>query len=850
MDDWGDPWAEDNPDRGTKKELRIFVGSKREAASEELGNEAQWGEDDEFGDFEGWSDLRDPGTAGQRVEAVSAAEQDGEPLNNDRLTSAKTHYGGSQESSNGKGDDPYSFELSVKHENSIPEEREEVPPGCKGSETVLDPDTKTTAADTVSPAHSIPLSLARDGSPAHDVSAEPSVSPSEVSTADLAHESPRTSFDDDYTTAQTSKPIGREDGTFESLEEATSDKDAVSAMENDFGDFEDNVGMQNVQDELKPPASSIKEAVLVSTYGSVEASGEEAIKGVEATGITSDVHDSLTASFNLDLSIVKQLFPVPAPSHDLTEVDGDIISSTSARKAWYRITRKETMREYNKGEDDDRYVRVGWQGSTIRAQTTAIVARWAAEDRIHGRVVLGGRSSAMFGWDESGKGHSGTSGHMRRSLLTLPTTPQRELRPHTHKVERREVDSAPTGPVAQFSWSSPPVAERKPQDTMQPRSGPLAESPVSVHPRVMPSGESLVASLVPHNMGRPVSLERSNRGTIAGSHKRTTESISHVFSSSQRSSIDEMLNLPNAAIFAPESVGSVGAEPGGPKMLDSGLDPEPSITTDSIAKQLQSLDRLDPTEDKILSTNLPQPSLDALAPSLAMPTDDQDDEWGEMIESPIASSSSNAVSFFTEKPVLHSTSVSFGKAATIPSVFDTALPPVLSSQLQTCTALPLPRSAQATPTALESAAQDLSSPALETASTLALPVLSPSPPTPAIPTLTVAPRNPPPLASQPSSSALTSSFTSAPDPLMDADFSIFESPPAPARSVFPAPVLIRPSLVPERPFGRHPPSDSRARSAKPASLSRFELTTATRSRDEEIVRRIVDGLPDLRYMLR
>jgi hypothetical protein len=79
----------------------------------------------------------------------------------------------------------------------------------------------------------------------------------------------------------------------------------------------------------------------------------------------------------------------------------DSFTSTEERKTWYRISRYGSLRKHNSGNDEN-YVRVTWPHSQVRQQTLKIVARWMEEDRISGRVVLGGgtKGSSIFGWND------------------------------------------------------------------------------------------------------------------------------------------------------------------------------------------------------------------------------------------------------------------------------------------------------------------------------------------------------------------------------------------------------------------------------------------------------------------
>jgi hypothetical protein len=109
--------------------------------------------------------------------------------------------------------------------------------------------------------------------------------------------------------------------------------------------------------------------------------------------------------FTVDTSIFDRLYPgieAKPPSKKLfipDTITRDSFSSTEERKTWYRISRYGTMRKYNAG-DDENYVRVNWTQSQVRADALKIVARWIEEDRISGRVVLGGQQRKFHFWME------------------------------------------------------------------------------------------------------------------------------------------------------------------------------------------------------------------------------------------------------------------------------------------------------------------------------------------------------------------------------------------------------------------------------------------------------------------
>ncbi|KAF3158421.1 hypothetical protein TWF788_004751 [Orbilia oligospora] len=130
------------------------------------------------------------------------------------------------------------------------------------------------------------------------------------------------------------------------------------------------------------------------------------------------------------------------PTSDISE----IISTTSQRKAWYKLIRKESARNSIQGED---VLRVRWTGSETQKKVHEIVKRWISEDRIGGRTMLGRNASGagMFDWNSSSP----------RSSAMSPTKPG--FQPPKSRFEPAKRMSmgvtSPTSPRSpSFGWSS------------------------------------------------------------------------------------------------------------------------------------------------------------------------------------------------------------------------------------------------------------------------------------------------------------------------------------------------------------------------------------------------------------
>ncbi|GKT52139.1 uncharacterized protein ColSpa_12320 [Colletotrichum spaethianum] len=105
----------------------------------------------------------------------------------------------------------------------------------------------------------------------------------------------------------------------------------------------------------------------------------------------------------LDLLLPDTLKEVPEPPEDVSDrIIHDSFTSISERKMWYRLSRTESLRKYNAG-DDENYVRINWTNSTLRLETLKTVRRWIEEDSFGGRAFRGGSvrkaGGKSFGWD-------------------------------------------------------------------------------------------------------------------------------------------------------------------------------------------------------------------------------------------------------------------------------------------------------------------------------------------------------------------------------------------------------------------------------------------------------------------
>ncbi|KAF8468165.1 hypothetical protein BDZ91DRAFT_722021 [Kalaharituber pfeilii] len=104
--------------------------------------------------------------------------------------------------------------------------------------------------------------------------------------------------------------------------------------------------------------------------------------------------------FPIDRSFVSKLYPLTPEIPPLPPIT-EIISTISARKAWYRISREGTLGKHKSGNSDD-YVRVTWAKSRTKQEVTEIVSRWMKEGRfsVPGAITGDQGYGAMFGWGD------------------------------------------------------------------------------------------------------------------------------------------------------------------------------------------------------------------------------------------------------------------------------------------------------------------------------------------------------------------------------------------------------------------------------------------------------------------
>jgi len=389
-----------------------------------------------------------------------------------------------------------------------------------------------------------------------DPISRPSSSPSERSHhEELPQESPRTSFDEEP--KQNRPQVARKVSTkvqelvqhFDTLAkkedleavpirtasaQGTNTHEDSEGEDDDFGDFE-----EGQSDDEVPEAEDSRGSEQISSQYPINKTSQHQRSPSLENALTKDYG---IVRFQFDTSKLDGLFPTDTPDPTAEtifipdSIPFDSFSSTEQRKTWYRISRYGTMRKHNSGNDEN-YIRVGWKPSTVRDDTLKVVSRWIEEDRISGRVVLGGGSkgSTVFGWNDpkapavplsdvfAKHGKKMTSSNPAKEAA--PEVPREwpkglvrdrstsKTRSPSSKPRRKssvkavtapvssDIKSVPIAPIANFGWNSAPGVVQKPKDDPPP-SGERA-SGSDLLPRVHPTSPSQESTLTSNSDSAP-----------------------------------------------------------------------------------------------------------------------------------------------------------------------------------------------------------------------------------------------------------------------------------------------------------------------------------------------------------
>jgi hypothetical protein len=479
MDHWGDdPWA-DNNNSPPKQEITTprpqqSTFTPAPVLLDGFLDDAQWGGNEDEG-FSAWaSSPKKPQVAASEprvhgIDAIKAWEDTVE-----------------QEKNGVHGEEKEDGELPVRREWSLieedvgePKEGDNVVSETSDSTTTIQPDD---APAPLAEASTEPLH------PDDDLSTRSSTSPSDGSHHGAPADSPRTSFEEE----RANEKVGP--GFVEQIEIKPEEEDEIPASartQAESGDLGRVVG--DVKDEPEGSLEQLVESPLQqvdkTTTSPTQDGANESVSALP----------SRTAEQHSDRDLISQLFPSTRSVQDWKEAPDDPVHSTSTRKAWYRLSRKQTMREYNSGNVDDNYIRVTWKTSHIRSDVIKTVSRWATEDRMAGR---GPGARASFYWDTPAPSNQQDPFHSRTKSTISASNPT--------------IPSLATDVPAAFNWSSPSVEQDVWKDaTIDART---VSSPVA------PPKHSTVAKLQ-RQEGRRASVDLSPRPKQPTSHKRTSTNV-------------------------------------------------------------------------------------------------------------------------------------------------------------------------------------------------------------------------------------------------------------------------------------------------------------------------------------
>lgn len=664
-----------------------------------------------------------------------------------------------------------------------------------------------------------------------------STSPSETSRHELPIESPRTSVEDE-------RAVGKDEMAQQEVSAVSAEPnaaDTVSEMLSEANEKGQN-DIKVIDDEQELAADTRNIPEDATQRPSVD------IREPKDDGNQDSAHDVATAkdappsnsqpTFSYDSTLLAQLFPSSEETGKELEEHGDSIFSTSARKAWYRLTRKQTMREFNHGENDDNYVRVTWTNSNVRTEVNKVVSRWAREDRISG---TGPGARASFYWDTPAPAEpKAPFGHLR-TQSSVPAT-------KTALPARQSLPPLATNQSAAFDWSSPASADpwKIESPTQRSTSTPLALKNPTV-------------AKLQRQEGRAVSVDLTPRRSEQTTHKRTA-TVSHP--------VPETKAVPN--LISPPII-QPSAESSDPwanldtfdspstftiEVADTPIDDDddwgemvqtPTLPT---AQQLDPFSQPSTTNDILPSPPLPKPSPPVNTPVQGEPTE-------PMVASPIVrlrSTISPTSALFKANTFvpLHAEQGPIGPGLLKPANRNSRSAPDKKLEINTSVA----PNAESVPMAAVAARAN------ENGSNEILSFLDasdPVTPPPKFEEVRVAPAeaaNLTPIA-QPATPVQASA-----DSWADADLSFFEpalpatAPQQPLQTQdpsdpffffdTPAPTSTRP---PSRSFSRSPPRDIAPPPLQP-------LTNATgflqrrKAEEDQIISDILSELPDLSYMLR
>jgi len=557
MDHWGDPWADD---ADTSTHTKEEVASPQPPSKPTFAHapivlngfldDAQWGSNEDE-DAPRWA----TSSSKSIIPTTNISPGRSQPASAWNENTTLDGKGLEQEEGKSKlvKGDEWSTVEEVQDDNVISE--------TSDSTTTIQPDEEPSQTSNDLPE----LPHAED-----DLSTRASTSPSDISHVELTAESPRTSIEEERAAAK----IAESTAVFEagSASDSGQRSDNTQLADDDFGDFEEDTTEEVAG--LQQPASPDHAQPLPVGVGT----RESATVDVREPSVQLSTHASAigTDGFSPNAELLAQLFPPVNRSPKSDEPADDPISSTSGRKAWYRLTRKQTMREFNSGTLDDNYIRITWKASHIRSEVSRTVARWANEDRMAGR---GPGARASFFWDTPALPAQKAHSHARKTSHAPVSNPK--------AIEPLPADVPPS-----FNWSSP-------------------ASIASTEPNIL-SARSISSVTAKHNTitklqrqdCRSVSLDLTRHPKEPNAHKRTATASNFLGGGSSP--------VTSSSTISASSFQSSTAEKSNPwsalGTLDTSVNSQPEPAT----------------------------------------IRDEDDDWGEMVESPAVSTVQTPVADLSE----------------------------------------------------------------------------------------------------------------------------------------------------------------------------------------------------------
>ncbi|KAA8618260.1 hypothetical protein PtrSN002B_009098, partial [Pyrenophora tritici-repentis] len=429
MDHWGDPWADDHAEQEDCPPKLEVIGPEEPrtltsapVVTSPFLDDAGWGNED--AGFGGWA------TSSAAVDAPVAVAIDA------RIAKPSSLGDGAAAADSPRWDtDQGADEAFSRVTDTWVEEHE----GVLGLDNVTS-DTSETSTTIEPDREPVQDAIAPEKPPQADDDASPQLSrtPSETSHNEAPVESSRTSFEEEGGAKKhsTEAPSVQDDTT---LKDGGGDGDGSSSSSG--SESADGEYGTSTEDTLLTEVP-LNKYVTQEDTGTPKEDAEE--KPLPST--PPPTAESKSTAGPLDATLLGELFPPLTTTKELDEAPNDPIYAVSSRKAWYRLTRNETMREFNLGKDHDNYVRVTWAGSQVRTEVNKIVGRWAREDRLSGR---GPGARASFYWDTVAPVDPQPKGHLRTKTSVpapRPAAPTRQSLPPV---------SANT-PIA-FAWSTSPT---------------------------------------------------------------------------------------------------------------------------------------------------------------------------------------------------------------------------------------------------------------------------------------------------------------------------------------------------------------------------------------------------------